>query len=782
MIDSNLKNAKQFSEIDAGTQRDRKNTVIEKIKHSTTHGSAVHLLLILILGIFIGEVTIMLFIDQLLPLSQLGIALLDSTLLLILVFPFLYFFVFHPMGTYITEHKQLEDELYLARDYNRNLIEVNIDPLVTISSEGMLMDVNHATELATGLSRDELIGKYFANYFTEPEKAEAGYQKVLAEGLVKDYALTIRHTSGKLTPVLYNASVYRNQEGNIQGIFAAARNITELKKVEEDILNLNASLEIKVKERTAQLAETNENLQKEIEERKQAEETLRESEQRFHHLFEVSPEAVMLIDPFDTNVDWPIVDCNETACKMNGYAREELIGKSIDIVNITYGTPEERAGYMEKLRNARIMYMETFHRHRNGHIFPVEVSTSIVTFLGREIILGIDRDITERKQAEAEIKKTNKELIKLNTEKDKFFSIIAHDLRGPLGGLMGLTEVMADDSQNITPDQKKQLTLGLSRSARNIFNLLENLLEWSQMQSGYTEVRPQMLSLKKVLNESLKVVNDSAKNKAIEIAVEIAGEHKIFADSNMLQTVVRNLVSNAIKFTPKGGKVTISAKPEENNAIVIAVKDTGIGMNREVLDNLFHIDTKNHRPGTEGEPSTGLGLLLCKEIIAKHGGKIGVKSEEGKGSVFYFTLPFVNETDDKEQPPVIIEDENHIPGKFKILIVDDDETSLMLLKIMVKPLASNLFQAITGKEAIEICRINPDIDLVLMDIDMPGMDGHEATRQIREFNNEVVIIAQTAVALTGEREKAMEAGCNDYILKPINKEKLLGLIQKYLKK
>lgn len=135
-----------------------------------------------------------------------------------------------------------------------------------------------------------------------------------------------------------------------------------------------------------------------ITERKQAEETLRESEERFHRLFEASPEAIMLLDPDDPAVNWPIVDCNEIACQMNGYTREELIGKSIDILNISVGTPEERVSYLERLRHEGVTHLETFHRHRDGHIFPIEVSTSIVTFEGRELILGIDRDITERKR------------------------------------------------------------------------------------------------------------------------------------------------------------------------------------------------------------------------------------------------------------------------------------------------------------------------------------------------------------------------------------------------
>ena len=247
-------------------------------------------------------------------------------------------------------------------------------------------------------------------------------------------------------------------------------------------------------------------------------------------------------------------------------------------------------------------------------------------------------EVKARVATHLKIYQQSKELQELNATKDKFFSIIAHDLRGPLGGLMGLTEIMADESQQFLPHEKSALMLDLSHSARNIFNLLENLLEWSRMQRGQTALKPEMLGLRDVISECTKIVAESAKNKAIEIVLDSPPELQVYADTNMLQTVIRNLVSNAIKFSPKGSKVTILAVPKENNTVEISVKDSGIGMNNKILDNLFRLDINCGRFGTEGEPSTGLGLLLCKEFVEKHDGKIWVESEEGKGSTFYFTL------------------------------------------------------------------------------------------------------------------------------------------------
>ncbi|NTW32049.1 MAG: hybrid sensor histidine kinase/response regulator [Bacteroidetes bacterium] len=233
----------------------------------------------------------------------------------------------------------------------------------------------------------------------------------------------------------------------------------------------------------------------------------------------------------------------------------------------------------------------------------------------------------------------NQELQRINAEKDKLLSIIAHDLRGPLGGFMTLTKMMEEDYQFLTPDKKRDISLNLGNSAQNIYNLLENLLEWAQMQRGQIAFKPQILNLKNIVNECMKTIIETARDKAIVVDVEIQNEMKIFADTNMLQTIIRNLSSNAIKFTPKRGKVSISAKCNENKIAVISVKDTGTGMDKEMLGNIFSISSKNRRPGTEGEPSTGLGLLLCKEFVEKNDGEIWAESEEGKGSVFYFTIP-----------------------------------------------------------------------------------------------------------------------------------------------
>jgi len=384
-----------------------------------------------------------------------------------------------------------------------------------------------------------------------------------------------------------------------------------------------------------------------------------------------------------------------------------------------------------------------------------------------------------------ELQAQSKELKELNATKDKFFSIIAHDLRGPLGGFMGLSEMMADERQAFEPDEMKEMIVDLSHSARNIYNLLENLLEWSQMQRGGTAFNPQMVSLKEAVSECLKLVVESANKKDIHIEADISKEHSVYADINMLHTVIRNLLSNAVKFTQRGGVVSIFSGIAENKSAVIGVKDTGIGMNSEMVSNLFRINVNSSRPGTEGENSTGLGLLLCKEFVEKHGGELWVESEPNKGSVFYFTIPFnIDTIQFISGDPAISSGENldQIESEdtgLKILIAEDNENSEKLIRILARNFSNEVLEAATGGEAVDVCRANPDVDLVFMDIKMPVMDGLEATRQIRQFNKKVVIIAQTAFGLPGYREMAIEAGCNDYISKPIQKDELMSLVQKY---
>ncbi len=257
---------------------------------------------------------------------------------------------------------------------------------------------------------------------------------------------------------------------------------------------------------------------------------------------------------------------------------------------------------------------------------------------GPDEVVAIVRDVTERKKAEAEIILKNEELIRANAEKDKFFSIIAHDLRSPFNVFLGFTHLLADGLDTFSLKELQKIAGSMRNSATNLFALLENLLEWSRMKRGLIPFEPLPLLLKDVIAESIKPAQDPADNKGIHIENEVPEDLEVIADNYMLGSIIRNLVSNAVKFTPVGGKITVSAKLHSNHNVEISIQDTGIGIDKQLMANLFRLDENTNRKGTEGEPSTGLGLILCKEFIEKHGGKLWVESEEGKGSAFYFTL------------------------------------------------------------------------------------------------------------------------------------------------
>ncbi|BBE20851.1 adenylate cyclase [Aquipluma nitroreducens] len=237
-----------------------------------------------------------------------------------------------------------------------------------------------------------------------------------------------------------------------------------------------------------------------------------------------------------------------------------------------------------------------------------------------------------------ELRRQKEALEVANATKDRFFSIIAHDLRNPFSGFLGLTEIMAEDLASLTLTEIQDLAQGMNKSATNLYHLLENLLQWSLMQREAIPFNPEIIPLLATLDDSITMLLESAKRKNIVLTYDIPDQIKVYADANSLQTIFRNLVSNAVKFTRNGGHVNVSAWIEAGQKVVVAIKDSGIGISSKMLNDLFRIDVKTNRVGTAGELSSGLGLFLCKDFVEKHGGEIWVESVEGTGSTFYFTL------------------------------------------------------------------------------------------------------------------------------------------------
>ncbi len=376
-----------------------------------------------------------------------------------------------------------------------------------------------------------------------------------------------------------------------------------------------------------------------ISERKKTEEEKQKTDASIRTLsmaIEQSPVTTVI-----TDVAGNIQFVNPKFTYITGYTAEEAIGHNPRILKAGDKPDSEYRELWETILSGQNWHGVFKNKKKNGELYwesavisPVKDNEGTITHF-----LAVKEDITERKKSEEEIKLKNEQLIKLNAEKDKFFSIISHDLRGPFNGLLGLSKMMAEELSDLTQEEIQKMAGSMRDSATNLFGLLENLLEWSRMQQGGINFNPESTCLMSIINESMRPVMDSADKKGIKIRYEIPADVEVFADQYMLASTIRNLASNAVKFTQKSGKITIAAKTVPGNSVEFSVMDTGIGMSPEILDDLFRLDVQSNRRGTENEPSSGLGLLLCKDFIEKHGGKIWVESEDGKGSTFYFTLP-----------------------------------------------------------------------------------------------------------------------------------------------
>jgi PAS domain S-box-containing protein len=484
----------------------------------------------------------------------------------------------------VTERKMAEELQRASSAYARSLIEASVDPLVTISAQGKITDVNEASVQATGVAREQLIGTDFSDYFTEPEKARAGYQKVFSEGFVKDYPLAIRHTSGRVIDVLYNAAVYKDDKGKVLGVFAAARDVT-------------------VQKQASQYARS---------------------------LIEAS------LDPLVTiSVQGKITDVNEASAQATGVAREQLIGRDFSDY---FTEPEKaRAGYEKVFSEGFVRDYPLAIRHVTERITDVLYNASVYKDdKGRVLgVFAAARDVTERKRFEHSLQEANR-------MKSEFLANMSHELRTPLNGIIGFTEFLIDEKPGpLMPKQKEYLSDVLN-SARHLLQLINDVLDLAKVESGKMEMHPEIFPVRKAVEEVAAVIKSIAQKKHVSVGIEVGdGLDAVTLDQHKFKQVLYNLLSNAVKFTDDGGKVDVTARRLDEHRLEVRVSDTGIGIKAEDIQRLF-TEFEQLDSGTARRfEGTGLGLALTKKIVEFQGGHITVESEQDKGSVFGVVLPIV---------------------------------------------------------------------------------------------------------------------------------------------
>jgi len=511
-------------------------------------------------------------------------------------------------------------------------------------------------------------------------------------------------------------------------------------------------------------------------------EELSESEKKFKDLFENNMDSISINYLNDDGTVSNFIECNQNAANLIGYTREEIFSKFPSDIEVKI-PEEEFKSRLKKLQTEGLVNFETKLITKSGDQIDAEVKVKLITYNQRPALINITRDITSRKKSEENLRNSEAALRALNATKDKFFSIIAHDLRNPFSSIMGFSEILKDEAESLSIGDIKNYAGMINTAAGQTYRLLENLLEWANMQQGKISFNPKLLVLKEMAIDILETITDTAAMKQISVVSHIPGNLIVRADEEMLRTVLRNLLNNALKFTPAGGTIELLAKKNETGVEVL-VKDTGVGISSENLEKLFDVGTSYTTRGTNNEKGTGLGLILCREFVERHGGRISVTSKPGEGSTFTFTLP--GKVDSAPEPlsgakEKFPRSDDHL-NRQTILLVEDDPTSALLYRKMLSARFKKVLHAESGFEAIELFNNNPDISLILMDIKMPDMDGNETTQKIRAISKKVIIIALTALASSEERNKALNSGCDEYLTKPVKFDELIAVISNFIPK
>ena len=645
----------------------------------------------------------------------------------------------------ITDRKRSETALQESEQKFRNIFNHANDTILIHNMQGQFLEVNDVACHKLGFSRDELLQK-------KPSEIDTSEYA----GLVDQRIQTINEKG-----YLLFESAHRRKDGSTFPVEISSRKIRY--KGEMCVLSVA----------------------RDITERKRAENELIKSKNKFHALVEQSSEMLFLHD-----LKGSIKEVNFAAVNNTGYTKNDLGKMSIFDLDPDAVKREDMKKYWKKLSASDApLTFDTRHKRKDGSIYPAEVTISKIVLEDAHYILALAQDISERKHYEQQLIQAKEEAEKNNRLKSAFLANMSHEIRTPMNGIMGFSQMLQEKAYP-RGKQKRFLEVIHSRT-RQLLRIINDLLDISKIEANQMRLEYQEFYLNDVMRELYDIYTNELINKekhGIQLKIHNCLEDpnsSIRLDINRFRQIMDNLLSNAIKYTDKGS-IEMGYDLSADSSLLFYVKDTGMGIAADKQDIIFERFRQVNESSSRITEGTGLGLTISKSLTELMGGEMWVESGENRGSVFYFTLPYWSPSTGKKESVSNQKEKWHAPkgkGKGKtVLVIEDDPTSIEYIKEILQSEGFTLILCDTGNSGLDQFNNNPEIALVLLDIKLPDMNGLQLARYIRnsDVNQDVPVIAQTAYAMTEDAQKCLEAGCNDYLSKPIEMNELKEKVSKLI--
>ena len=644
----------------------------------------------------------------------------------------------------ITERKVAEQAILSSQEKYKKIFENVVDIFYEASLDGTLLNVTPSVERITKYKREDLIGKPMLIFYYDQDIREPLLKELSEKGHIRDFELDVRDIDGSPIPCSLNCRIICDENGQPERIVGSLTDLRHKKEAETRIRQLSTALE-------------------------------------------QSPVSVVI-----TDTDTRIIYVNNTFTRFTGMDPEMVIGTTPNEITRGQFPVKNYKDLWDTIMAGKIWKGELEYNMRDDRTVWLSITVSPILDENEQVsnFVGILEEITERKIYEQDLKRAKEQAEKSDRLKSAFLANMSHEIRTPMNAILGFSSLLKEE--DIDLEQSNYYIDIINSKGKDLMRIISDIIDISRIEAGDLIVRIEPLEIFEFMRDIYDEFKEDTQIKTrpnLQFRLHIPEPEQqvtVNTDPARLKQIFVNLIHNAIKFTPDGYiEIGFDLLPENN--IRLFVRDTGIGIPHEKQKLIFERFRQIDESHTKEFGGTGLGLAICKNLVEKMESELLVKSLEGQGSDFQFTLKYVH-IKEPAPDPVQAREERKSEAKMvnldlkgrKILIVEDDGSSYLFLETLLRKHNPKILWAKSGLHAIELLKKEDDIDLILMDIRMPEMNGIDTTRKIRKIYPDLPIIAQTAYAQISDRKIALDCGCNDYISKPIEAAELNAMLSKYL--